>query len=241
MLRSPEQICRHIREAWCLRNLFYRQGGVSMDKEYVKIYSPGCGAPLKIMNGHFATNHAHINYYIDMSTMKTRLSEAQEAARGLAGISLYDTPVDTIVCLEGTEVIGAFLAEELTRAGVLSVNAHKTMYIVTPEYNSNSQMMFKENVLPMIQGKNIVLLMASVTTGLTVNKGIEALQYYGGILRGITSIFSAIEKIDNYRIISLFGKDSIKDYGYYDYHRCPMCAAGQKLDALVNAYGYTSL
>ena len=43
------------------------------------------------------------------------------------------------------------------------------------------------------------------------------------------------------QIISLFGKDSIKDYGYYDYHRCPMCAAGQKLDALVNAYGYTSL
>lgn len=212
-----------------------------MNKNYVKIYAPGCNAPLKIAAGHFATNHAHINYFIDMSTLKTRLSEAQEAARGLAGISLYETPVDTIVCLEGTEVIGAFLAEELTRAGVLSVNAHKTMYIVTPEYNSNSQIIFKENILPMIRGKNIILLMSSVTTGKTVNKGMEAIQYYGGMLRGISAIFSAIDTVNDFNIISLFSEKDIPDYGYYDYHKCPMCAAGQKLDALVNAYGYTSL
>ena len=46
-----------------------------------------------------------------------------------------DKPIDTIVCLDGCEVIGAFLASELSRSGVLSTNAHKTIYVVTPEFN----------------------------------------------------------------------------------------------------------
>ena len=48
-----------------------------MDNKYVKIHTTGCEAPLKVTPGHFATNHAHINYYIDMTTLKTRLSEAK--------------------------------------------------------------------------------------------------------------------------------------------------------------------
>ena len=70
-----------------------------MDNKYVKIHTTGCNAPLKVTPGHFATNHAHINYYLDMTTLKTRLSEAQEIAGSLSGLFLYDTVVDTIVCL----------------------------------------------------------------------------------------------------------------------------------------------
>ena len=36
--------------------------------------------PLRVAHGHFATNHSHINYYIDITYPKTRLSEAQAAA-----------------------------------------------------------------------------------------------------------------------------------------------------------------
>ena len=212
-----------------------------MDNKYVKIHTTGCEAPLKVTPGHFATNHAHINYYIDMTTLKTRLSEAQEIARSLVGMFLYDTAVDTIVCLEGTQVIGSFLAQELTGAGVLSMNAHKTIYIVTPEYNSNSQMIFKENILPMIRGKNVILLTASVTTGLALNKGIESVLYYGGVLRGITAIFSVLEEMNGYKISSIFNKKDVPDYAFYDYRDCPFCKQGRKLEALVNSYGYTNL
>ncbi len=176
-----------------------------------------------------------------MTTLKTRLSEAQEIARSLVGMFLYDTAVDTIVCLEGTQVIGSFLAEELTSAGVLSMNAHKTIYIVTPEYNSNSQMIFKENILPMIRGKNVILLTASVTTGLALNKGIESVLYYGGVLRGITAIFSVLDEMNGYKITSIFNKKDVPDYAFYDYRDCPFCKQGKKLEALVNSYGYTSL
>ena len=147
-----------------------------MENRYIKLQAPGCNVPLKVVPGHFATNHSHINYYIDMTTLKTRVSEAQEVARDLVGLYLYNTFVDTIVCLDGMDVVGAYLAEELTKAGVMSRNAHQTIYVVTPEYNSNSQMIFRDNIQPMITGKNVILLMASVTTGKTINKGVECIQ-----------------------------------------------------------------
>ena len=86
-----------------------------MEKSYTKIYTTGATVPLKIRPGHFATNHAHINYYIDVTTLKARTKEAEEVAQALVGMYLYDTVIDTIVCMEGTEVIGAFLAEELAK------------------------------------------------------------------------------------------------------------------------------
>ena len=172
-----------------------------MENKYVKIKTAGTDVALKVMPGHYATNHAHINYYIDMTTMKTRTSEAQELAKDLVSMYLYDTVIDTIVCMEETEVIGAFLSEELTQGGFLSMNAHKTIYVVSPEFNNNSQIIFRENLIPMIRGKHVMILMASVTTGLTVNKAIECIQYYDGILMGVSAIFSAIDEMNGVPII----------------------------------------
>ena len=52
-----------------------------------------------------------------LTTLKARTKEAEEVAQALVGMYLYDTVIDTIVCMEGTEVIGAFLAEELAKGG----------------------------------------------------------------------------------------------------------------------------
>ena len=61
-------------------------------------------APLRIARGHFATNHSHINYYIDITYQKTRLSEAKDSACQLVSHFVNDTPVDTVLCLDGTAV-----------------------------------------------------------------------------------------------------------------------------------------
>ena len=203
-----------------------------MDSRAFKITSTNNHVPLKITPGHFATNHSHINYYLDVTTLKARMSEARQAAEALAGMYMYDTVVDTIVCLDGTQIIGAYLAEALTNAGVMSKNAHQTIYVIAPEYNSNSQM---------VTGKNVILLMASITTGKTIAKGIECIRYYGGILAGISTIFSAIEETDGIHINSIFGMRDLPDYQAHDYRDCPFCQKGIKLDALVNSYGYSKL
>ena len=58
------------------------EGGVFMEKSYTKIYTTGATVPLKIRPGHFATNHAHINYYIDVTTLKARTKEAEGEKHG---------------------------------------------------------------------------------------------------------------------------------------------------------------
>ena len=212
-----------------------------MELKYEKIYAPGTDVGLKVTKGHFATNHAHTNYYIDLTTIKSRVSEAQEIARALVHMYLYDMVVDTIVCMEGTEVIGTLLAEELTKGGFLSLNAHKTIYIIKPEFNSNSQIMFKDNFRPMLNGKNVILLTATVTTGLTINKGIEGIQYHGGIIQSVSAVFSALDEMNGIPIKSAFGKRELPDYMFSDYRNCSICKEGKKLDALINPYGYSKL
>ena len=42
-----------------------------MENRIIKILSKNGSVPLKVIHGHFATNHSHINCYLDMTTLKT--------------------------------------------------------------------------------------------------------------------------------------------------------------------------
>ena len=122
-------------------------GGRIMEKRMFKVYAKGDEKiQLKIIPGHFVTSQSHITHYLDMTTMKTRCAEAGRIAKLLSTRYETSTPVDTIVCLDGLEVVGAFLAEELAKAGVLSMNAHKTIYIVTPETTENPLQVYQHGV-----------------------------------------------------------------------------------------------
>ncbi len=197
--------------------------------------------PLRVARGHFATNHSHINYYIDITYQKTRLSEAKATAYQLVSHFINDTPVDTIVCLDGTAVLGACVAEELTKSGFRTINAHQTIYIVEPEFVSSSQMIFRDNIQPMIKNKHVLILMASVTTGFTAKRSIESISYYGGHVAGVAAIYRTVDQIEGYNVRSIYSIDDLPDYESYDYRDCPYCKEGKKLDALINSYGYSAL
>ena len=162
---------------------------------------------LRVAKGHFATSHSHINYYIDVTTQKTRLSEAKAVAKELVSAYQHSTIVDTVLCLDGTQVIGTCLANELTKDGFTNMNAHKTIYIVTPEYTS----------------------------------GVEAVNYYGGIVAGLSAIFATTHECLGYPVTSIFDPTSLPDYASFDSRNCPLCKAGQHIDALVNSFGYSAL
>ena len=197
--------------------------------------------PLRVAHGHFATNHSNINYYIDITYQKTRLSEAKDSARELVSHFVNDTTVDTILCLDGTAVLGTCVAEELTKSGFRTINQHQTIYVIEPEFNSNSQIIFRDNIKPMIQDKHVLILMASVTTGFTAKKAIEAIGYYGGNVAGIASIYSAVSSVEGKVVRSVYDISDLPDYESHDYRDCPYCKAGQKLDALVNSHGFSML
>lgn len=206
-----------------------------------KIQSKRKNLFLRLSKGHFATSHSHINYYIDVTTQKTRLSEAKAVAEELVSYYQSNTVVDTILCLDGTQVIGACLASELTEAGFSNLNAHQTIYVVTPEYTSGSQLIFRDNTMPMISGKNVLILEASITTGYTAKAAVEAIKYYGGNVSGIAAIFTSLEECEGYPIRATFELKDLPDYASHPSHECPLCKEGKKIDALVNSFGYSKL
>ena len=193
-----------------------------------------------VIPGHFATSHSHVNYYVDMTTVKTSSATAKEAASLLAQEYMMGTNIDTIVCLEGTEMLGAFLAQALSDPTIPVLNAGQDINVITPELNANNQMIFRDNTQKMIWGKHILLLMASVSTGKTINRAVECLQYYNGLV-AIAAIFSAASESRGIKINSIFSPGDLPEYHSYSTTECPMCAARKKVDALVNSYGYSKI
>ena len=196
---------------------------------------------LRVAKGHFATNDRHSNYYIDVAAQKARLSEAKAIAEELSTYILHSTIVDTILCLDGMEVVGACLASRLTESNYANMNAHQTIYVVTPEFTGSSQLMFRDNIIPMIQGKNVLVLAVSVATGRTVEAAVDAIKYYGGNVAGICSIFATKKERAGIPVNSVFNPEDLPDYQNYKPHECPLCKAGKKIDALVNCHGCSKL
>ena len=195
---------------------------------------------LRVANGHFATSHSHSNYYIDVAAQKSRLSEARAVAQELCAHNYKVKIVDTILCLDGTEVIGTCLAHELTKQNLMNINAHQTIYVVTPEI-TNGQLFFRDNIVPMIKGKHVLVLAVSVATGTTAKTAIEAIKYYGGEVVGLASIFATAEECDGYPVNSVFNPNDLEGYFTCPAHECPLCKEGKKLDALINCHGFSKL
>lgn len=162
-------------------------------------------------------------------------------AKVLASHYELSTIVDTIICMDGTEVIGAYLAEELMNAGIMSMNAHETIYVVSPEVNINGQLMFQENMVPMIKNKNILILTASATTGGSLQACFDCVNYYEGKLQGACAIFSAVSKINGVPVNAIFTSRQVPNYRSYTTRECPHCRARKKIDAIVNGYGYSKI
>lgn len=200
----------------------------------------GSGITMDVAAGHFATNHSHINHYVDLTKVRTQLYAAKSAAASLA--DYYESElVDTILCLENTDVIGAFMAEELSKSSYTGMNSDQDIAIVMPELNANNQMIFRGSAQAAVHGKNVLLLLSSITTGKTVKRALDCLGYYNARMAGLCAIFSALREIGGVPVRAIFTEDDVQDYRTYPPDACELCAAGQKLDAIVNNYGYSEL
>ena len=199
---------------------------------------------IRVVPGHFATVSSHTNSYLDMSGLKNKSLEARDVARELALPYLSSASVETIVCIERTQIIAAYLAEELADSGLV-VNSNNDINILTPISNINGQWIFQDNVLDMIADKDIVLLVPTISSGRTVQNVMNCINYYGGNLVGISVLFliSGINLSEEVKKIlhPLFTTEDAPDFRTYEVGECEMCRAGQKLDALINSEGYRSL
>ena len=212
-----------------------------MSIETKKIRTKNPNVYLRVAQGHFATMHIHTNYFIDVTTQKTRLSEAKALAQDLVRNYQTNTIIDTILCIDGMEVVGTCIADELTKDDYINMNAHQTIYVISPEFITGGQLMFRDNLVPMIQNKHVLIVAASVTTGKSALAAIDAVNYYGGTVVGVSSIFATVEECDGHPVHSVFDPNDLGDYNSYKPNRCPLCAEHEKLEAIVNSFGYSSL
>ena len=190
---------------------------------------------VKVIPGHFATKHSHISHCIDMTEVKSMLNSSKAAAKILAD-SFMSTPVDTIISLERMKMVGAYMADYLTSSGI---NLRHDIAVISPEIQ-NEKMLLRDNFLPYVKNKQVLLLTASATTGKTVNSGIEGIKYYGGTPVGAATVFGG-EFDCSVPVVKLFGVEDIKEYISYPPQDCPLCRQGVKVDAVVNSYGYSKI
>lgn len=213
-----------------------------MKQESFVVSSPKNPAiAMEVTPGHFATSSSHISHYLDMSTLKTCATVAREVAREFAAAYLSSHEINAIICMENTEVIGAYLAEELLLEGPMVVNSGGEIHVITPMQNLGGQLIFQPNVRKHIQGQGTLLLLASASSGKTVSRALDCLAYYGGKLEGIFALFSAVASVCDQEIGSIFTADDIEGYHFARAGQCELCKAGHPLEAIVNSGGYTEL
>ncbi|MDR0452578.1 MAG: phosphoribosyltransferase [Treponema sp.] len=194
---------------------------------------------VRVVAGHFATSSAHRSHYIDIFDLISGASAARDAARQLAVPYRASTLVDAIVYMDKTEILAAFLADELLQAGMSVMNEGREILLLTPMPSSDGHFIFHRNVQDRIKNKNVVLMVASLSTGDTVSRMQECLAYYGCKLAGISAVFSVFPEYDGREIHSLFDCADIPDYHFYKPSECKMCREGKKIDAIISSEGYT--
>ncbi|MDR1837089.1 MAG: hypothetical protein LBQ89_05465 [Treponema sp.] len=194
---------------------------------------------IEVTPGHFTTSTRHVNHYLDVSELKTNALVARDVAQILAIPYLTSTQVDTIVCMERTEVIAAFLAQELLQPGTAVMNSGGEIHIVAPVNNVHGDMIFQDSVVQWITNKNVILLDASVSSARAIHIAMDCIAYYGGRLAGISALFVASPEQQKDKINALFTSDDIPGYHLFETVECEMCKAGQKIDALISSDGYT--
>ena len=190
---------------------------------------------IRVIPGHFATRHSHVNYCVDMTAVKSQLNSSKAAAKLLSDY-FTSTPVDTIITLDRMKMVGAFMANYLSSS---HINLSQNIGVITPEI-SNEKMLLRDNFLPYIRGKRVLLLTASATTGKDVNNVVEGIRYYGGEPVGAATVFGG-EFECSVPVVKIFGAEDVPDYCSHAPVDCPLCKKGVKVDAVVNSYGYSKI
>lgn len=194
------------------------------------------GVAVKAIPGHFATQHSHVNYCIDMTKVKSEMSVAKGAAKLLCE-KLCNIPVDTIITLERMKMVGAFLAHELSLSGM---NLRGEISVISPEV-TNDKLILRDNLRPYVKDKRVLLVSATATTGLTAKEALRGIRYYGGDPVGFATVFGGNFDLGDVPVVRLVGAEDLNDYASYPLADCPLCKSGVKVDALVNSYGYSKI
>ncbi len=215
---------------------------------------------INVYKGHFASDRFHTNYYLDMNPMKIRQKTAKLAAdtmaaryiqkvnvsttnflgenyAGLANSLSQTTPIDTILCLDGCELMGAYVADTLSKSGISTNNFHHSFNILTPEFDASGTLMVRDAIKDKFKGKNVLVILATAMHGLTIKRVLKTVEEYGGNILGISVIFSLVDEIEGHPVNSLFTSEDLPGFRLVEEPECQQCKDHEPLDGIINHYG----
>ena len=193
---------------------------------------------IRVMQGHFVTQHSHVNYCVDLTRMKTEAPLARAAAK-LFAESFSGVAVDTIITLDHMKMVGAFLAEEFSHSS--GINMNQEIAVISPEFTKDEKLILRDNLVPYVKNRHVLILSATATTGIAAMGAIRGIRYYDGDPVGVATVFGGNFEIPGVEVKQLIGIEDLPAYRSYRPGECPLCKQGQKIDALINAYGYSKI
>ncbi len=193
---------------------------------------------VRVIPGHFATQHSHINYCVDMTRVKSEAPLARITAK-LFAESFSDVPVDTIITLERMKMVGAFLAEEFTNS--TGINMKQEIAVISPEFTADEKLLLRDNLVPYVKNRHVLILAATATTGITAMGAVRGIRYYDGDPVGVATVFGGDFEIPGVPVRRLIGGEDLPAYRSYKPGECPLCREGVRIDALINSYGYSKI
>ena len=193
---------------------------------------------IRVMPGHFVTQHSHVNYCVDLTRVKTEAPLARAAAK-LFAESFSGVAVDTIITLERMKMVGAFLAEEFAHSS--GINMKQEIAVISPEFTADEKLILRDNLVPYVKNRHVLILAATATTGITAMGAIRGIRYYDGDPVGVATVFGGKFEIPGLPVKQLVGIEDLPAYSSYKPGECPLCKEGVKIDALINSYGYSRI
>lgn len=215
---------------------------------------------LEVFKGHFASDRFHSNYYIDLTPMKVQLAKAKMTAEAMADRYVHRVktkgsrlgmeymagmssdlataaPIDTIICMDGCEALGAYVADKLSGYGVSTNNEFGTYNIITPDFDDSGAMIVTDDIQKMLKGKNILILLATAMQGKTLGRVLSTVTEFGGRIIGISVIFAMVDNLDGYPVNAVFSKDDLPDFSLEEDKNCGLCAKKVPTDGIITRYG----
>ena len=72
--------------------------------------------------------------------------------------------------------------------------------------------MFADNLRPMIENRNVLVLVNTASTGQTLSQTRECIEYYGGRVAGYSALFSNLSELDDKPVVRLFSGEDFPHY-----------------------------
>ena len=193
---------------------------------------------IRVMEGHFSTQHSHVTHCVDLTRVKSELNAARATAK-LFAESFSSVAVDTIITLDRMKMVGGFIAEEFANSTGLNMN--QDIAVISPELTREDNLILRDNLVPYVKSRRVLLLCATATTGLTAMSAVRGIRYYGGDCVGVGTVFGGKFEIPGIPVVRLIGIEDLPTYNSYAPGECPLCKDGVKVDALINSYGYSKI